>query len=383
MKITNVSASAYSVPVSFPLTERAFHLPFVLTEVATDEEIVGHGVCMSLDMANPMAQFINAKVQPELVGLDPVNTERIWNLLSRRFNSHGHFGSFLRSVTSSVDVALWDIKGKYLGQPIARLLGGAHDKVPGYVTFGVSEHTIEELVDIASTLVSEGHTGLKMLVGGHKHPAADRSGHAGPGRNPWQSNVNQDAERVAAVRDAIGPDVDLMLDANCGLSLVDAQRLCHLLEPYNIGSFEEPIRANDAALLRQLRDRTSIPIAAGQFLGLLQFRDLIANSSIDIPQPNVVLGGGFTEASRVASLARSFNLSISNGGAWPHHNLHLHAGVSNGGPVEYHWLAWKAGEAFFDAPPTCREGWAEVPSTPGLGFAPKPADELQQYALTD
>lgn len=155
--------------------------------------------------------------------------------------------------------------------------------------------------------------------------------------------------------------------------------MCELVEPYRIAWFEEPVAGNDYRLLRQLRQHTTIPIAAGQQLShLWAHRDLIINEAIDISQPNVCHAGGFTETVKVAAVAKAMNLPIANGGAWPYHNMHLHAGVPNGGRVEFHWLAWKACEILFDGTPVPANGWASIPDRPGLGFDPNP-DAMAEY----
>ena len=113
-----------------------------------------------------------------------------------------------------------------------------------------------------------------------------------------------------------------------------------MIKPLGIGFFEEPLTQNDVHQMAELRRATGIPLACGQNEGLLfRFRDLLMNKSADILQPNVCISGGITQCLKVAGLAAAFNTMIENGGAWPFHNMHLHAGLANGGMVEYHYLA--------------------------------------------
>ena len=152
--------------------------------------------------------------------------------------------------------------------------------------------------------------------------------------------IREDAARVAAVRDAVGPEVELFVDANCNLDLYHATQLAAMIKPLGIGFFEEPLTQNDVHQMAELRRTTGIPLACGQNEGLLfRFRDLLMNKSADILQPNVCISGGITQCLKVAGLAAAFNTMIENGGAWPFHNMHLHAGLANGGMVEYHYLA--------------------------------------------
>jgi L-rhamnonate dehydratase len=154
-----------------------------------------------------------------------------------------------------------------------------------------------------------------------------------------------------------------------------------MLEPYHLAWFEEPVVGNDPELLAELARQTSIPIAAGQELGnLWAHRELVVRHAVDIVQPNPCHGGGYSEAAKIAVLAEAFNLPIAAGGGQPFHNLHLHAGVQNGGLVEYHWLSWKVGEQIFDHPPLPEGGSVSVPAGAGLGFEPR-LDVLAEHRL--
>lgn len=379
MKIVAVHATPYSVPVDVPLLDHKFHMPFVLVRVSTDAGIDGHGLCGGNNFVPSTARLIEDRMGPAIVGEDPRATERVWQLLYGRFNRRGMTGVW-SSATSALDIALWDIKAKACGLPIAQLLGGARAAAPAYVTFGVSEYSREKLAEAAASLAQQGHRRLKMVVGGLKHMRAGTTGSA-PSEISY-ATIREDARRVAAVREAVGEDVELMIDANCLMTGAQATTLCRLIEDFDVSWFEEPVLANDRLSLRDVREKTRIPIAAGQNLGhLWAHRELILEAAVDIVQPNACNVGGFTELARVAALARAFNLPIANGGGWPLHNLHAHAGLSNGGAVEFHWLAWKAGEIVFDNAPSPHDGSVSVPDRPGLGFEPHPDAELAEFRI--
>ena len=181
-----------------------------------------------------------------------------------------------------------------------------------------------------------------------------------------------DVPRVQATRDAIGPNVDLMIDANCWFNPHDAFMLSKALEDCNLTWFEEPIQANDVRALADLRRRTSVPISAGQMEGhRWRFRELVVHHAVDVLQPNVLYNGGYTEALKVAHLAQAFNLPMANGGGWPMFNMHLLAGIMNGGPVEFHYGMWMTGKHFFEGTPDPVNGKVTIPDRPGLGFTPK------------
>ena len=134
---------------------------------------------------------------------------------------------------------------------------------------------------------------------------------------------------MSAVRDAVGDRVQLMMDANYLFSLNMASELCHRVEDCNLSWFEEPVFGNDARLLARLRERTSIPLSAGQNEGsLARHLELLSHGAVDILQPNVCYVGGFTQGQKVAAMAQAYNIPIANGGGWPHHNMHLQAGTT-------------------------------------------------------
>jgi L-alanine-DL-glutamate epimerase-like enolase superfamily enzyme len=170
-----------------------------------------------------------------------------------------------------------------------------------------------------------------------------------------------------------------MMDANYLFSFQNALRLAKLVEPYNISWFEEPLYGNDVRLLAALRQKTSIPISAGQNEGS-RFRhlELLMHGAVDILQPNVCYVGGYTEGVKAASLAQAFNILIANGGGWPHHNMHLQAAMANGWRVEFHYTMWKVGETIYKETPEPEKGWVTLTERPGLGLEPN-ENALKEY----
>ena len=364
MRIKSLRADLFRVPVELPLLSKTYLKEQVLVRIETDNGIIGYG--MTADSMNrAVKEFINSEVAPVLNGENPIENERIWQKLFKIFNVRALTGVW-SSAISAVDIGLWDIKGKYFGESVSRLLGGAASRVPAYITCGVHEYDRDQLVEIATTLVKEGNKRLKVVL------ALDNG-----------ANINEDIARVKAVREAVGDDVDLMVDANCRFSYSEALNICKRIEPYNIFWFEEPLWVNDYLLLKQLKQQTRIPLAAGQHLGhLWHHRDLIVNNAVDISQPNVLFVGGYTEAVKVANLARAFNLPIANGEGWPHHNIHLQAAVPNGSMLELHFFMWKVGELLFNYPLRPKDGWVDLPAGPGLGFQPT-KEAIKDFCVVD
>ncbi|MBI2988146.1 MAG: mandelate racemase/muconate lactonizing enzyme family protein [Deltaproteobacteria bacterium] len=360
MQITNVKATTHTIPVDIPLLNRKMKRSVTFTLIETDEGITGYGLTGAPQRFG-IKEFINKEIAPFLKGKNPLETERIWHNLYTGFNPRSQTGVWSAAV-STIDIALWDIKGKKYREPVWRLLGGAQNPVPCYITFGFREFSLEQLVEMAKIFVKQGEDKLKMVVAVEE------------GENPLE-----DARRVKAVRDAIGDKVDLMIDGNYRFSFNRALELCKLIEPYRITWFEEPVYGNDARLLADLRRRTSIPISAGQAEGhRFRHRELIVHQAVDILQPNVCYVGGYTEGLKVAAMAQAFNLLIANGGGWPHHNMHLFAAVPNGWRVEFHYLMWKVGEIIYHNPPGPARGWTTLKEEPGLGLEPR-WESLREY----
>jgi len=192
--------------------------------------------------------------------------------------------------------------------------------------------------------------------------------------------IREDARRVQAVREAVGPDAEIFIDANCNLDLYHAVKLAEMVKPFGISFFEEPITQNDALAMSQLRRQTGMALACGQNEGLIfRFRDLLNHQAIDFAQPNVCITGGFTQSAKVAALAAAYNVSIANGGAWSYHNMHLQAGLSNGTLVEHHYLAVELYKLLYRDLMVPENGWLSLPDRPGLGFEPN-HDAIREIA---
>lgn len=352
MRIAAVTATVHEFSVRLPMLNRPVKRRLVFATVETDAGLVGHGLTGSF-LAAAVKAAIEQDLSPLLLGADPEATEAIHDRITRTLNPRGFTGTLCHAL-SAVDVALWDLKGKIHGRSVATLLGGARDTCSTYVTFGFAAYDADTLVRVAEAQLAEGATALKMVVG------------ARPGG--WR----EDLDRIRRVRAAIGPEVALMIDANCAFDPFSARELARAAAERDLTWFEEPIAANDPRALADLRRLGGIPIASGQMEGdRYRHRALIEAGAIDVLQPNVCYGGGFTEVQKVAHMAQAFNLRLDNGGGWPLHNLHAMAGLSNGGSVEFHLDMREIGETLFEAAPRPVKGTVRVPETPGLGLIPR------------
>jgi L-rhamnonate dehydratase len=361
MKIARVSATPLNVPLTIDVLglNRRTSLSACLAEIETDDGLIGHGFT-AITEEDVIARIIEGIAGPAIIGDDPMAHEAIWDKLYWTLMPRGQTGYAAHAV-AALDVALWDLKGKALQQPIWRLLGGARRRVPVYATFGFGFFGRTQLAEAAKLWVSKGFKRLKMTVGTEALRKRDQ--------RAMMDVIRDDEVRIGSVRDAVGPDIELFIDANCSLDYDHAAKLCAMIARYGIAFFEEPLTQNDALQMAALRRQTGMALACGQNEGLLfRFRDLLVNQAIDYAQPNVTITGGFTQCVKVAGLAAAFNVPIANGGAWPFHNMHLQAGVANGSLVELHYLAVELCKQIYTGLPTAQDGVLVLPESPGLGF---------------
>ena len=364
MKITQVRATPLHLPVHVGqgAGAKTTSLSICLVDIETDAGLVGTGMT-AITEEEVVATIVEQIAAPALVGADPLRHEQLWERLRWLLAPRGQSGYAYHAI-AAIDLALWDLKGQALGEPCWRLLGGARAEVPVYATFGFAFFDRDELAAAAVDWVARGFRRLKMTVGHHALQRRDEP-------RPLADVIAEDVRRVRAVREAVGPDVQLYIDANCSLDAFHARALSERLEDFDIAFFEEPLADNDVRHLADLRQATSIPLAAGQNEGLAsRFRDLLVAQAVDVVQPNACISGGYTQCLRIAGMAAAFGTRFANGGAWPHHNMHLHAGLANGSLVEYHSVAVDCCEQVFDGLARPRDGMLALPTTPGLGFLP-------------
>jgi L-rhamnonate dehydratase len=364
MKISSVRATPLHLPVSVSVSGRtkSTSLSVCIVDVELDDGRIGTGMT-AITEEEVIGAIVNEIASHALIGMDPLRHEQIWERLYWLLAPRGQSG-YASHAMAAIDLALWDLKGQILGQPCWRLLGGARSQVPVYATFGFAFFDRDELAAAATSWVDRGFKRLKMTVGHHALQRRDEP-------RPLAEVVAEDVKRLEAVRAAVGPDVQIYIDANCSLDYFHAQWLAQRVEPLGITFFEEPVAQNDIPNLVKLRAKTSIPLAAGQNEGLAsRFRDMLVAQAVDVVQPNACITGGFTQCLRIAGMAAAFNTQFANGGAWPHHNMHLHAGLANGSLVEYHSVAVECCKLVFDDLAEPSNGILTLPETTGLGFKP-------------
>jgi L-alanine-DL-glutamate epimerase-like enolase superfamily enzyme len=370
LTIQDIRASRHTTETVIPLLEgkvagygREEQKEFVVCQVEDGDGHVGAAVTGHF-LARSVVEALHHHVLPVVRDMDVRDVEAIHQRVFSKLNPRAMTG-VISSALSCLDIACWDIHGQATGRSVAALLGNARQTVPAYCTFGFPQYDRDQLVEAARLAVRNGFSAIKLVV------AVDKGG--------WR----EDARRVRAVREAVGGDIDLMIDANYLFSPVEAKMLCRAIEDLDLTWFEEPLHQNDARALADLRRSTRIPLAAGQMEGhRWRLRELVEHQAVDILQPNVCFGGGYTEARKAAHLAQVYNLPISNGGGWPLFNMHTMAGLMNGWLVEWHLGMVQAGERIFRDAPKPVKGQLTIPSAPGLGFT-LDRDALRETRVAD
>ena len=354
--IKDIRASVHTISIQIPLLSekiagfgREEQTEFVFCEVETAAGVTGIGMTGQF-LPHAVVETLHTHILPLVRGMDVRDVEAVHSRVWWKLNARAMTG-VISSALSCLDIAMWDIHGKGVDRTIAGLLGGARKNVPAYCTFGFPQYDLDLLAEAAKLHVANGFKGLKLVV------AVDKGG--------WR----EDARRVRKVRDAVGDDIDIMIDANYLFNPVQAKQLCRAIEDCNITWFEEPLHQNDARAMHDLRRSTRIPIAGGQNEGhRWRLRELVEKHAVDILQPNCCFNGGYTETRKAAHLAQAYNLPIANGGGWPLFNMHTMAGLMNGWYVEWHLGIVPIGEAFFKDAPVPVNGEITLSDKPGLGL---------------
>ena len=323
-----------------PLTEIAF----LFAEIRSECGYEGVGYSYAKRAGGP-GQYAHAReIAPELIGEDPSDIRRIWNKLAWAGASAGRSGLATQAI-AAFDIALWDLKAKRAGLPLAKLLGAHRDSVACYNTSGgFLSAPVEQVVENARAAVARGIGGIKIKVG--------------------QPDTRIDLARVERVRGELGAGFPLMVDANQQWDRETAARMGRDLEQYRLTWIEEPLDAYDAEGHAVLARDLVTPVATGEMLtSVAEHRELIRQRSADFLQPDAPRVGGITPFLKIAALGEDAGLRLAPHFAMEIH-LHLAAACELDPWVEhFDWL-----QPLFNERLEIREGRMLVPSRPGLGF---------------
>jgi D-galactarolactone cycloisomerase len=283
----------YSSQCAFPARNS------MLVRVETDAGIVGWGEGGQYGPAEPVASCIEHVLAPRLLDRDPIERAVIWHDLYSATRDFGQKGAYIDAI-SAIDIALWDITGQMYGEPVYRLLGGSfRTSIPAYATgcYYRGDHYLDlgqahsDLAAEARSYADSGFRMLKMKVG--------------------LLEVDKDLARVAAVREAVGPDCILLVDANHAYNATTAIRMARGLERYDVRWFEEPVPPEDRDGYRAVRHAGCVPVAGGECeYTRYGFRELLEGGCVDIAQPDICVAGGFSEWLKILAVAESFGIWV-------------------------------------------------------------------------
>lgn len=354
MEIVDIESFAVSIPLEEPVafaTRVVDQRDHAVIYIRTADGIEGVGYTLGYGGAELIADAVTKVLAPIIEHEDPHDTERLWQEMFEGTVQIGRKGVMLRAI-SCVDIALWDIKAQAADQPLYKLLGAYTDELPAYASGGYyrEEKGLEGLREEMKRYVERDHDIVKMKVG----------------RLP----VEEEVERVRTVRETIGDERTLLLDANGKWdNKHEAIHACRRFGEYDPYFIEEPVMPDSLDLMREVNAALDYPVAAGELeFSRYGFADLLRENAIEVIQPDVTVVGGVTEWMRVANTAASYDIPVA-----PHYNWDLHiqllAAVENSLWIEYFYRDSnvKAFDDVLEHPIEPKNGMIEVPDRPGHG----------------
>lgn len=324
-----------------------------LVKITTDSGHVGWGEALAPVVPQVIAEIITQLFAPLLTGQSPFASQVLNARMYDAMRDRGHITGYHIDALAAVDIALWDLKGQILNQPVYQLLGGAfRDQIPCYVS-GLPEPDLPARCALALRWQQKGFNAIKLALG---------------------YGVQQDIENVRAIRDALGTQASLFLDAHWNYSVAQAAELANALHPLGVGFLEAPLLPEDIAGHRELRAKSPLPIALGETERTrYQFRPFIEQRAMDIVQPDVGRTG-ITELMHIASLAQTWNLQVA-----PHlsvglgpciaASIHVAAALPNLFMLEYQPPVFELANQLLDTQLVCEAGHYTLPQGAGLGIA--------------
>jgi D-galactarolactone cycloisomerase len=361
MKVTKVEPMVLEAPVKEPwrIGTAVYHtMHAMLVRLETDAGITGVGEGLVRFSPRAGAVVVQDILASVVLGQDPFAVERIWDRMYTVMRGRGHSKGFVLEAMSAVDIALWDILGQALGQPVHRVLGSyGRTTLPAYASSLLFKPT-EELVREAEGLAAQGFGGMKLKIG---------------------QGLKADLCNVQAIRKVIGPQIRLMTDANSAYDTLTALELGRRLEAEGVYWYEEPVAPENLEGYEKLARALDMAVAGGESeFNRWAFKEFLLRQAMDILQPDIARAGGFTEVRKIAALASAFDVPVAP-----------HTGASSAVAVAAS-IQWAAAlpnllvfehmyppnplreELLVDPLPPARNGEVEVPQRPGLGIEISP-----------
>ena len=349
MAVEHVQTDLYRLPLPTPVQAAStgvmseFDMVVARIRDADGAEGAGYTVLMPGQGA-AVAAIIERTLTGILRGADPARIEWLWRRMWRAHHYAGRGAPFTFAL-AAVDTALWDLRGRTLGEPLWRLLGGYDPKVRAYAGNIDLNFPLGQLLAGADRSIRQGFRAVKMRLG--------------------RPTLAEDAARVAAMREHVGADIALMADANEAWRVDEAARALRALREFDLVWLEEPIAPDNTAGYAHLRRLGLIPLAAGENLHTLaEFAGLIAAGGVDFPEPDLTTCGGVTPFMKIAHLCEAHGLPVTSHGA---HDVHVHllAAAPNAAYLEVHGFGL---EKFMAHSVEIADGMATAPDRPGHGI---------------
>lgn len=323
-----------------------------LVKITTDDGQVGWGEALAPVVPQVIAELITHLFAPLLKGQSPFSSAVLNSQMYDAMRDRGHITGYHIDALAAVDIALWDLKGNILGLPVYQLLGGAYrDTIPCYVS-GLPEPDLAARCALAKRWQEKGFTAVKLALG---------------------YGVKEDIKNVRAIRETLGEDARIFLDAHWNYSVAQAAELANALHPLGLGFLEAPLLPEDIAGHRELRAKSPIPVALGETERTrYQFKPFIEQRAADILQPDVGRTG-ISELMHIAALAETWNLQVA-----PHlsvglgpciaASIHVAAAIPNLFMLEYQPPVFAIANQLLNTPLVCEQGHYQLPQTAGLGI---------------
>jgi len=351
MKITHVHTQIVRLPADEPLAGgpevTGATRDFVALTLGTDQGIEGIGITFfGGALTGALKNAVDA-LGALAIGADPLRIEAVIEKLRAAAAPCGP-GGILTLALAAIDIALWDIKGKALNLPLSSLAGGYRDRVPTYASGALMRHfPLAHVEKAAAQLAGNGFRQMKTQLA-----------------LPGDTNPEREVERIRVIREAVGPQIDLMCDINQRWDVRQAISIGSRIEQYHLFWLEDVVAADDYAGLAAVSAALATPVAGGEYVyGAVPFRHMLEARSVDIVMIDLMRAGGITQWLKIAAMAQAFNLPVVSH-LVPEIHVHLIAAIPNGLTVEY--MPWSA--RLFREVPLPQKGELAVPARPGHGL---------------
>lgn len=360
-QIADVTTEYYRIPLPDDMGDAKHgihtHFEVPIVKITLEDGSIGVGYTYTGGIGGrAVATMIEHDLKPFLLGKDASCVEKLWEDMTWKIHYVGR-GGISSFAISAVDIALWDLRAKKAGEPLHKLLGGASNSTKCYAGAIDLNFPMEKLLRNIQGYLDQGFKAVKIKLG--------------------QETLAEDIERVAAVRNLIGPDIVFMVDANMGWSIETAVKAAKLLSQYDILWLEEPTIPDDYDGYQRISKEGGLAIAAGENLHTIyEFENMITRGNIDFPQPDASNIGGITGWMKVAHLAFANNLPVCTHGMQELH-VSLMAAIPHAAYVEVHSFPI---DQYTTRPLVIENGRAVAPNTPGTGVEFR-WDLLKEYKL--